>query len=270
MSNVNTKQTANLLKQAAEGIGANAPARSVKNLTFSDYMRTEAVGNMIGNVLNDPNKKDQFISSVISLYGEEKSLQEATNKSLIQACLKAAVLDLPIDKNLGFAWVIAYTREIDGKEVKIAQCQLGYKAFIQFALRTEKYRRINVIPVYEGELIAFDRLTEDLALDYSKKESNNVIGYAGFFELIDGFKKTVYWSKQDIEAHRDKFSKQKYGFGWKDNFDAMAMKTVLKSMLTKWGLLSTQMQKALKVDDESERIDITDSAFETEEQTLIS
>lgn len=266
MSNVNTKGTAEALKQAAQGLGNNPspsqPAKQAGRLMFSDFMRQESVNNMIANVLGETDKKEQFISSVISLYGEEKSLRDAQPVSIIQACLKAAVLDLPIDKNLGFAWVIAYKRKVDGKEISIAQCQLGYKAFIQFALRTDKYRKINAIPVYEGEFIAYDRLTEDLLLDSSKRVSNTVIGYAGYFELMGGFKKTVYWSKEDIEAHRQRFSKQPGGSAWRDNFDAMALKTVVQNMLKKWGLLTTQLKNDLKEADESERIDITDEVNE--------
>lgn len=288
MSNtINTSGTANILQQQAEGIGAHAPspnqqqqvAQKAARNTFADFMRSEDVSTMMKNVLADEKKREAFTTSVISLHSQEKALQDATRGSILQSCLKAAVLDLPIDKNLGFAWVIAYSTNIGDRKnpkwVKIAQCQLGYKAFIQFALRTGKYKRINAIPVYEGELIAFDRLTEELALDYSKKESNTVIGYAGYFELKDGFIKTVYWTKDEIEAHRQKFNKDKddktsINAVWRENYDAMAMKTVIKSMLNKWGLLTTQLQNDLKVADESERIDISENAFETEPELQLN
>jgi len=280
-STTNTQGTANILKQQAEGIGANAPspsqqqppAKKAARNTFADFMRSEDVSHMMENVLADKGTREQFISSVISLYSQDKSLEGATRGSMLQACLKAAVLDLPIDKNLGFAWVISYNTNIGDRKnpkwVKIAQCQLGYKAFIQFALRTGKYQRINAIPIYEGEFVAFDRLTEELALDYSNKASDTVVGYAGYFELKDGFKKTVYWTKDEIEAHRQKFNKDKDDKSsmnkvWRENYDAMAMKTVIKSMLNRWGLLTTQLQNDLKVADESERIDITDDASEVD------
>ncbi|MEM4997422.1 recombinase RecT [Priestia sp. SB1] len=276
MSNtINTNNTANILQQQADKVGANAPAphqnkapqKAARN-TFADFMRTDEVKNMVSKLLSDERKREQFMSSVISLQGEDSNLQDATRGSILKACLRAATLDLPIDKNLGFAWVIAYKTKVkDGdttREVKLAQCQLGYKAFIQFALRTGKYHKINAIPIYKGQLKGYNYLTEEYELDFSVEPSSDIIGYMGYFKLLDGFEKTVYWSKADIEAHRQKFSKQAYGFGWKENFDAMALKTVVKGMLNKWGLLTTQLQNDLKEAEESERIDITDEAFETE------
>lgn len=274
MSNtINTASTLNALENAAQGVQARASAPAAQQATrvmFSDYMRSDKVENMIANVLGDPNKKNQFIASAISLYGEEKSLKDATNKSIVQACLKAAVLDLPIDNNLGFAYVIAYNKKIDGQKVKVAQCQFGYKAYIQFALRSGKYHKINAIPVYEGELIAYDDLTEEIALDKSKRVSDTVIGYVGYFKLLDGFEKTVYWTKDQVEKHRQEHNKAddktEMNKVWRVHYDAMALKTVIKSMLSRWGLLSVHLQRALKVDnEENERIDITDDAIELNE-----
>lgn len=273
MSNINTKNALNKLKKSA-GSPANSPGSQqtpgkVSRNLFSDFMRNGEVDAMISNVLSEPGKKESFVSSVISLYSENKDLQEADRGSILQACMKAAVLDLPIDKNLGFAWIVVYKTNVGTKEnpiwVKKAQCQLGYKSFIQFALRTTKYHKINAIPVYEGQLKGFNYLTEEYDLDFSAQESNKVVGYMGYYRLLDGFEKTVYWSKADIEKHRDKFSKQPGGFGWSDNFDAMALKTVIKSMLNKWGLLTTQLQNDLKVAEEAERIDITNIANEGQE-----
>ncbi|WP_199775458.1 recombinase RecT, partial [Microbulbifer pacificus] len=141
--------------------------------------------------------------------------------------------------NLGYAWIVPY----GGK----AQFQLGYKGYIQLALRTGQYRNINVIEVYEGELKSFNRLTEEIELDFENRESDKVIGYTGFFELINGFRKTVYWSKEEIEKHKKKFSKS--DFGWKNDWDAMAKKTVIRNMLNKWGILSVDMQKGMVEDN---------------------
>lgn len=283
MSNViNTKGAASILEQNAKDLGASAPGSTQQQQTvqkadrntFSDFMRSDEVTGMMAKVLADDHKREAFTTSVISLYSQEKSLQGATKGSILQACLKAAVLDLPIDKNLGLAWIITYSVNIGTKKepkwVKQAQCQLGYKSFIQFALRTEKYHKINAIPVYAGQLKGFNYLTEEYELDFSAKESNEVIGYLGYFKLLSGFEKTVYWAKDDIERHRQKFSKQADGFGWTDNFDAMALKTVIKSMLNKWGLLTTQLTRDLKVAEESERIDITGQAFETEPELQLT
>ncbi|MED4116559.1 recombinase RecT [Priestia megaterium] len=270
-NNINTSNTANKLQAAAQGIRGNNPGSNQnqpsgisKNL-ISDFMRAPKIDSMISNTLGEPGKKEQFVSSVISLWSENRDLQEADRASVLQACMKAAVLDLPIDKNLGFAWVIAYDTNVgtedNPKWVKMAQCQLGYKAFIQFALRTGKYHKINAIPIYQGQLKGFNYLTEEYELDFSVKESVEPIGYMAYYKLLDGFEKTVYWSREEVEKHRQKFNKKRdkkaMNHVWSKNYDAMALKTVINNMLSKWGLLTTQLQNDLKVADEAERIDIT-------------
>lgn len=175
--------------------------------------------------------------------------------SVISSAMVAATLDLPVDKNLGYAWIVPY----GGR----AQFQLGYKGYIQLALRTGQYKFINCIPVHEGELQKWNPLTEEIEIDFEKRESDAVIGYAAYFELLNGFRKTVYWTKAQVEKHKKKFSKS--DFGWKNDWDAMALKTVLKAILSKWGILSVEMQKAVIEDDEArERIDITDEMSEPE------
>lgn len=281
MSNViNTQGAASILEQNAMDLGANAPSpqqqavQKASRNSFSDFMRSENVNNMMAKVLADEGKREQFITSVISLQSEDKSFEDVDRGSMLKACLKAAVLELPIDKNLGLAWIIPRKHNMGDKKnpkwVKLAQCQLGYKAFIQFALRTEKYHKMNAIPVYKGQLKGFNYLTEEYEIDFSVQRSGEAIGYLGYFRLLSGFEKTVYWSKEDIERHRQKFSKQADGFGWSENFDAMALKTVIKGMLNKWGLLTTKLQKDLKVADESERIDITNQAHETEPELQLT
>lgn len=205
-------------------------------------------------------KAPQFMASVINLVNSDTNLQKCDQMSVVSSAMVAAALDLPIDKNLGYAWVVPYGTK--------ANFQLGYKGYIQLALRTGQYRNINVIEVYEGELIKWDRLTEEIELDFEQRKSDKVIGYVGYFELINGFRKTVYWSKEEIEAHRKKFSKT--GFAWKDNYDAMAMKTVIRNMLNKWGILSVEMQKAYiedikdpdTVEQEVDNIEIVDAEYE--------
>lgn len=279
MSNViNTQGAASILEQNAKDLGANAPGpqqngapKKVAIKTFADFMRSDDVERMMKNVLADNRVREQFMSSVISLQAEDSNLHGATRGSILKSCLQAATLDLPIDKNLGFAWVIAYERTIDDGEkkrkVKIAQCQLGYKAFIQFALRTGKYKKINAIPIYEGQLQGFNYLTEEYEIDFSaKKPGSEVIGYMGYFKLLDGFEKVVYWSKAEIEAfrqrHNKKRNKEDMNAVWRENYDAMALKTVIKNMLNKWGLLTTQLQKDLQAAEDTERVDITPDASE--------
>ncbi|MCR6597657.1 recombinase RecT [Bacillus halotolerans] len=197
----------------------------------------------------------QFTASILSLYNSEQMLQKTDPMSVISSAMVAATLDLPIDKNLGYAWIVPY----GGK----AQFQLGYKGYIQLALRTGQYKSINCIPIHEGELQKWNPLTEEIEIDFEKRESDAVIGYAAYFELINGFRKTVYWTKAQVEKHKKKFSKS--DFGWKNDWDAMALKTVLKAVLSKWGILSVEMQKAVIEEDETrERIDITNEADSSE------
>ncbi|MCY8106661.1 recombinase RecT [Bacillus mojavensis] len=197
----------------------------------------------------------QFTASILSLYNSEQMLQKTDPMSVISSAMVAATLDLPIDKNLGYAWIVPY----GGK----AQFQLGYKGYIQLALRTGQYKSINCIPIHEGELQKWNPLTEEIEIDFEKRESDAVIGYAAYFELINGFRKTVYWTKAQVEKHKKKFSKS--DFGWKNDWDAMALKTVLKAVLSKWGILSVEMQQAVIEEEETrERIDITSEADSSE------
>ncbi len=180
----------------------------------------------------------QFMTSIVNLVNSDANLQKCDQMSVISSCMVAATLDLPVDKNLGYAWVVPYGNK--------ATFQLGYKGYIQLALRTGLYKALNALPVHEGELVKWNPLTEELVLDFEKKKSDAIIGYAGYFELVNGFRKAVYWTKDQVEAHRKRFSKS--DFGWKNDYDAMALKTVIRSMLSKWGILSIEMRMAYSQD----------------------
>lgn len=230
----------------------SAPAQQ-QGTTMKGLLSSPAVMNRFEEVLGK--RASQFTASILSLYNGEKMLQKAEPMSVISSAMVAATLDLPVDKNLGYAWIVPY----GGR----AQFQLGYKGYIQLALRTGQYKFINCIPVHEGELQKWNPLTEEIEIDFEKRESDAVIGYAAYFELLNGFRKTVYWTKAQVEKHKKKFSKS--DFGWKNDWDAMALKTVLKAILSKWGILSVEMQKAVIEDDEArDRIDITDEMSEPE------
>ncbi|MEC1661007.1 recombinase RecT [Bacillus mojavensis] len=230
----------------------SAPAQQ-QGTTMKGLLSSPAVMNRFKEVLGK--RASQFTASILSLYNGEKMLQKAEPMSVISSAMVAATLDLPVDKNLGYAWIVPY----GGR----AQFQLGYKGYIQLALRTGQYKFINCIPVHEGELQKWNPLTEEIEIDFEKRESDAVIGYAAYFELLNGFRKTVYWTKAQVEKHKKKFSKS--DFGWKNDWDAMALKTVLKAILSKWGILSVEMQKAVIEDVEArERIDITDEMSEPE------
>lgn len=230
----------------------------LKNQLQTRQNHSNSVGTTVKGLLDSPTLKKrfeeilrdrapQYMSSIINLVNSETNLQKCEPMSVIGSCMVAATLNLPVDKNLGYAWVIPYGTK--------AQFQLGYKGYIQLALRTGQYRFINVIEVCKGELKKFNRLTEELDIDFEAKESDEVVGYAAYFELLNGFRKTVYWTKTQVEAHRTKFSKS--DFGWKKDWNAMAMKTVLKNMLAKWGILSVEMQKAFSDDDNM--VEVTES-----------
>lgn len=223
-------------KQQVAPTGTAKPSNfSVKQLMNQDLFKSK-----FEEVLGA--RAPQFIASMINMVGNDKNLRDCESVSVISSCLVAATLDLPIDKNLGYAWIVPYK----DKGVKKAQFQMGYRGYIQLALRSAQYKSINVIDVHEGELIEWNPLTEEIKIDFSKKVSNKVVGYAAYFELLNGFKKAEYWDMQRIMEHKNKFSKS--DFGWKNDFDAMARKTVLRSLLSHWGILSVQMQSAVSND----------------------
>lgn len=186
----------------------------------------------------------QFMASIVNLVNSDTGLQQCQPISVIQSCVMAATMNLPIDKNLGYAWIVPYKNK--------ATFQIGYKGYIQLALRSGQYRAINVIDVHEGELIEWNPLTEEFNIDFKQKTSDAIIGYAGYFELLNGFRKAVYWSKEDIQGHRRRFSKTKSGGVWDTDFDAMARKTVIRNMLSKWGILSIDMQMAESLETRQE------------------
>ncbi|EOS8059384.1 recombinase RecT [Enterococcus hirae] len=215
----------------------NNQAVDPSKLGLKALMNTPTMKNKFKEVLKE--KSDGFMASVLNLVNNDSYLSSVDPMSIVTSAMVAASLDLPVDKNLGYAWIIPYK----GK----AQFQLGYKGYIQLAQRSGQYQSLNVIEVYEGELRGWNRLTEQFEFDAEGRLSDKVIGYVGYFELLNGFKKTVYWTKQEIELHKRKFSKS--DFGWKKDFDAMAKKTVLRNMLSKWGILSVEMQKATVTDE---------------------
>lgn len=231
---------------------------SAGSLGLKSLLNAPTMQKKFEQVLNK--KAPQFMASLLNLYNGDPGLQKADPMSIVSSAMVAASLDLPVDKNLGYAWIIPY----GGK----AQFQLGYKGYIQLALRTGQYKAINVIEVREGELIKWNRLTEEIELDLDNASSDKVIGYCAYFKLINGFEKSVYWTKEEIEKHKKKFSKS--DFGWKKDYDAMAKKTVLRNMLSKWGILSIEIQKALTEDEnEREMKDITDESQDFDDSNII-
>ena len=219
-----------------------------KKETVKSLIESANIKNRFTEMLGS--RAPQFISSVISLVSSDAMLAKATPHSVIFSAAMAATLDLPVNKNLGFAWIIGYnTKQKDGSYQVEAQFQMGYKGYIQLALRTGQYRKINVAEVYEGQIKSFNRIKEEIDFDYSAPETGPVVGYIAYFELINGFEKMVFWPKATVEEHKRRFVKAQSFSPWATDFDKMAKKTVLKHTLSTWGILSVELQKALGSDE---------------------
>lgn len=188
----------------------------------------------------------QFISSVVSLVNADKNMQQAffeSPMSVVQASLKAATFDLPVDQNLGYAYIVPFKN----KGTMTATFILGWKGMHQLALRTGAYKTINVIDIREGELKSYNRLTEEVDItfeeDEDKREQLPIIGYLGYYRLVNGAEKTIYMTRKQIENHEKKNRKGDYmGKGWRDDWDAMARKTVYRRLIGKWGVMSIDYQ----------------------------
>lgn len=194
-------------------------------------------------------KAPQFISSLINVVNSNTELKEVDQNSVIAAALVAAALDLPINQNFGYMYLVPYK----GK----AQPQMGYKGYIQLAQRSGQYLHLNAISVYEDEFEGWNPLTEELKYEpnfHDRNKDEKPVGYVGYFKLQNGFEKTVYWTREQIDQHRQKFSKmsgkQKPTGVWATDFDAMALKTVLRNLIGKWGPMTVDMQTAYNADEE--------------------
>lgn len=223
----------------------NKPA-TVKSILSQDSIKNK-FKTMLGR------KSDGFTANLAIMVSNNYSLAKCDPMSIISAAVISASLDLPLDPNLGFAAIVPYGTK--------AQFQMMYKGFVQLAMRTGQYKTIGVTEIYKGQLKSENPLTGKYDFDFNSKESDEIIGYAAYFELINGFEKTVYWNTAKITAHGQKFSKSfnsKDG-RWKLDFPAMAKKTVLKHIISKWGIMSIELQKAV-VTDQGVVTDITEDA----------
>lgn len=206
--------------------------------TIKTFFEKPAVKNKFQEVIGK--RSTQFISSILQITANNSMLKNADPISVYNAALMAATLDLPINQNLGFAWIVPYG--------KAAQFQLGVKGLVQLAQRSGQYLNINVIEVYENQFESFNTLTENLNAKFDLPGEGKIIGYAAYFKLINGFEKTCFWTTEKVIQHGKRYSKSFNNGPWKSDFDAMAKKTVLKSTLSKWGILSIEMQTAVKID----------------------
>lgn len=209
-------------------------------------------------------KSSGFVASLLSIVTNNDLLSKAEPKSVLNAAMIAATLDLPINQNLGFAYIIPYNDRKTGTVV--AQFQMGYKGFVQLGMRSEQFKTMNVTEVKEGEVKSFDRLSGDIKFEWLEegRDSKKSIGYVAYFKLLNGFEKALYMTAEELKKHGVQYSQSaKKGYGlWNDDFDAMAKKTVLKLLLSKYAPLTTSMQTAqladqavIKEEDQYEYVD---------------
>ena len=254
--------------------------RSNQRLGITAYLTNDAVKNQINNVIGGKNGT-KFISAVVSAVNNNPALQECTNQSILSAALLGESLNLSPSPQLGQYYMVPFN---DKNKGKVAQFQLGYKGYIQLAIRSGQYKKLNVLAIKEGELIRFDPLEEEIEVklidDEEERENAPTIGYYAMFEYTNGFKKAMYWSKKKMEAHALKYSKgyqAKKGYTfWEKDFDGMAFKTMLRQLISKWGIMSIEMASAMDsdmavinedgtkdyVENETDVIDITEVASE--------
>ena len=229
-----------------------APAQQSVNQLMNSMLDGEKLRGRFNELLG--NRSAQFVSSLVSMVNADKNLQQAFYEApmtVIQAGLKAAAFDLPIDQNLGYAYIVPFKnwKKDLGKSVMEANFILGWKGMHQLALRTGAYKTINVVDIREGELKSYNRLTEEVDVEFIEdddlRESKPIIGYLGYYRLVNGAEKTIYMTVKQIENHEKKFRKGDYmGKGWRDDWDAMARKTVYRKLIGKWGVMSIQYQSA--------------------------
>lgn len=233
-------------------------------LTHKHFFNSPAVKQKFSEVLDGNGQ--QFVASLLSIVTNNNLLAKATNESIMTAAMKAATLKLPIEPSLGMAYVVPYSRnEKHGNTwVKIneAQFQMGYRGFIQLAQRSGQIRNINCDIVYKEEFLRYDKVYGTLHLKEEQVDSGEVEGYFASLELINGFRKMIFWKKEKVIAHAQKYSKTydkqigdfKPGTPWKTEFDAMAQKTLIKELLSKYAPLSIELQEAIMADNEDSNV----------------
>lgn len=230
---------------------ANGAAKKSVSTMLNALLDSEGYRKRFDELLG--RRAPQFISSIISTVNADSKLQQAfvnAPVTVIQAALKAATFDLPIDTTLGYAYIVPYNnKKEDGRFQMEATFIIGYRGMLQLAMRTGAYEKVNVVDVREGELKRYDRLTEDVEIEFVEdedaRETLPIVGWCGYFRMTNGMEKTIYMTRKQIERHEEKNRKGKYmGKGWRENFDAMAAKTVLRKLIGKWGLMSIDYQRA--------------------------
>lgn len=234
----------------------NSLAKQKKSNGLTAYLTQDAVKNQINSVIGGKNG-DRFISSIVSAVNTNQELQSCTNQSILSAALLGNSLGLSPSPQLGQYYMVPFNDKTKGK---VAQFQLGYKGYLQLAMRSGQYKKLNVLAIKNGELVRYDPLNEEIEVnlieDDTVRENTETIGYYAMFEYNNGFKKTLYWSKKKMEEHALKYS-QAYAADkrkgtahtfWVKDFDSMAYKTMLRQLISKWGIMSIDMMTAFDKD----------------------
>lgn len=220
-------------------------------VTLKQYFSQDIVKKKFFELLGE--RSTSFITSVLQVTSSNEMLSKADPSSVFNSAAMAAVLNLPINAALGFAYIVPYNiKQKNGTTKVVAQFQLGYKGYIQLAQRTNQFEKINACEIYEGQLKEYNPLNGHV-FDFKNKLSDTVIGYASYFKLTTGFESTLYLTNEEIKKHGERFSQTfKKGYGlWHDDFKSMAKKTVIKLNLSKYAPLSVdlpQIQKAIIAD----------------------
>lgn len=234
-----------------------------QQMGITAFLSNNTTQNYLAEVLGE--NKNKFITNLVSIVNQNPALQECTNKSLMSGAIIASTLDLSLNNSFGYAYLVPFNNKRQG--VKEAQFQLGYKGYIQLAIRSGQYQSINAVPIYENQFISWDPIEEELELHKVEGEGE-VVGYVAFLKLNNGFSKKMYWSYNKMLEHADTYSMAfskanyekllnneipqkdlwKYSSFWYKSFDEMAQKTMLRQLLSKYGILSVEMQKAYEYD----------------------
>lgn len=220
-----------------------------KKTSIANFLADDSIKANVEKIVGSKDAQ-RFISSLVSAVSTNPGLAECTNKSLLNAALLGQSLDLPQSPQLGMFYMIPYDNKKTG--VKEAQFQISYKGLIQLAIRSGQYKKLHVTDIREGELKYYNAITDEYTFtpetDMAKRINLKVIGYYAYFELVNGYKKDIYWSREQMEEHAKKYSvsyRKGWDSVWKSDFDRMAFKTLIKQLLSRYGVMSVEMSKAV-------------------------
>lgn len=235
-----------------------------KKLGIAGFLAQEAVKANVESVVGQKDAQ-RFISSVVSAVQTNPTLSECTNSSILSAALLGHSLNLPQSPQIGMFYMVPFknkkkVRDANGREVTVevneATFQLSYRGMLQLAMRSGQYKAMNVTDIREGELVSYNPIEDAYEFkaetDFAKRSALPIIGYYAFFEMVNGFRKGIYWSREQMDAHAKRYSAS-YRNGWKSSlwitdFDSMAKKTMLRQLISKWGIMSVEMEKAYEGD----------------------